>query len=75
MCDVEEVPREHRRDVDNIRPPIRGRQDVNDVLLSSAGMRVIAAPRPEYPPAPDALALADRVVTSLDELDAVLSSI
>lgn len=34
----------------------------------AAGMRVIAVPRPEYPPEPDALALADRVLISLDEL-------
>ncbi|WP_228001106.1 HAD family hydrolase [Nocardia australiensis] len=34
----------------------------------AAGMRVIAAPRPEYPPAPDALALADDVIDGLDEL-------
>lgn len=52
-------------------------EDSSNGLRSAhaAGMRVIAAPRPEYPPAADALALADRVVTSLDELDAVLSSI
>jgi HAD superfamily hydrolase (TIGR01509 family) len=52
-------------------------EDSSNGLRSAhaAGMRVVAAPRPEYPPAPDALALADRVVTSLDELDAVLSSI
>ncbi|WP_433205291.1 HAD family hydrolase [Nocardia sp. CA-107356] len=34
----------------------------------AAGMRVIAAPRPEYPPAPDALALAAEVIDTLDEL-------
>ncbi|MEV6427816.1 HAD family phosphatase [Nocardia sp. NPDC051463] len=34
----------------------------------AAGMRVIAAPRPEYPPAPDALALAAHVIGGLDEL-------
>ncbi|HEX2468294.1 MAG TPA: HAD family phosphatase [Solirubrobacterales bacterium] len=35
---------------------------------NSAGMRVIAVPDPEFPSDPDALALADRVVESLDEL-------
>jgi HAD superfamily hydrolase (TIGR01509 family) len=34
----------------------------------AAGMRVIAVPHPAYPPQPDALALADRVITGLDEL-------
>ena len=31
-------------------------------------MRVIAFPNAHYPPAPDALALADVVLTSLEEL-------
>jgi HAD superfamily hydrolase (TIGR01509 family) len=34
----------------------------------AAGMRVLAFPNAHYPPAPDALALADVVVTSLAEL-------
>jgi HAD superfamily hydrolase (TIGR01509 family) len=34
----------------------------------AAGMRVVALPNPHYPPAPDALALADAVLGSLDEL-------
>jgi HAD superfamily hydrolase (TIGR01509 family) len=34
----------------------------------AAGMRVIALPNRHYPPAPDALALADAVAGSLDEL-------
>jgi HAD superfamily hydrolase (TIGR01509 family) len=34
----------------------------------AAGMRVIAIPRPEYPPEPDALAGADLVLQSLDQL-------
>ncbi|PXX58820.1 HAD superfamily hydrolase (TIGR01509 family) [Nocardia tenerifensis] len=34
----------------------------------AAGMRVIAAPRPEYPPAPDALALATHVINGLTDL-------
>jgi HAD superfamily hydrolase (TIGR01509 family) len=35
---------------------------------AAAGCAVIAAPRPEYPPAPEALALADLVIARLDEL-------
>lgn len=35
---------------------------------SAAGMRVVAIPHPAYPPDPDALALADLVIDSLDEL-------
>jgi beta-phosphoglucomutase-like phosphatase (HAD superfamily) len=38
----------------------------------AAGMRVVALPNPHYPPAPDALALADAVARSLDELDGAL---
>ncbi|MFR9752330.1 HAD family hydrolase [Nocardia sp. 004] len=38
----------------------------------AAGMRVIAAPRPEYPPAPNALALATRVISGLDDLTPAL---
>ncbi|MFI6172735.1 HAD family hydrolase [Nocardia sp. NPDC051052] len=38
----------------------------------AAGMRVIAAPRPEYPPAPDALALATHVINDLAELTPTL---
>jgi HAD superfamily hydrolase (TIGR01509 family) len=34
----------------------------------AAGMRVLAIPNRRYPPEPEALALADRVVESLDEL-------
>jgi HAD superfamily hydrolase (TIGR01509 family) len=34
----------------------------------AAGMRVLALPNEHYPPAPDALALADVVLASLDEL-------
>ncbi len=34
----------------------------------AAGMRVIAIPNPRYPPSEDALALADVVLESLDEL-------
>ncbi len=36
----------------------------------AAGMRVVAVPNRRYPPAPDALALADVTVTSLAELAA-----
>ncbi|HSO01139.1 MAG TPA: HAD family phosphatase, partial [Gaiellaceae bacterium] len=34
----------------------------------AAGMRVLALPNSHYPPAPDALALADAVLASLDDL-------
>jgi HAD superfamily hydrolase (TIGR01509 family) len=35
---------------------------------SAAGMVVVAVPHPQYPPAPDALAHADLVLGSLDDL-------
>ena len=35
----------------------------------AAGMRVVALPNPHYPPTDDELALADAVVSTLDELD------
>ena len=35
---------------------------------AAAGLRVIAVPRPEYPPDPDALARADLVLSGLDGL-------
>jgi HAD superfamily hydrolase (TIGR01509 family) len=35
----------------------------------AAGMRVIAIPNPSFPPDPDALALADVVLDSIDQLD------
>ena len=41
---------------------------------AAAGMAVIALPNGEFPPAPDALALADAVLASLDGLDAALLS-
>jgi HAD superfamily hydrolase (TIGR01509 family) len=37
---------------------------------SAAGMRLIAVPRPEYPPAPDALGAADLVLFGLQQLTA-----
>jgi len=37
---------------------------------AAAGMRVVAVPHPGFPPAPGALALADVVLSGLDELDA-----
>jgi HAD superfamily hydrolase (TIGR01509 family) len=37
---------------------------------AAAGMRVVAIPHPTFPPAPDALALADVVLGGLEELDA-----
>ena len=41
---------------------------------AAAGMHVIAIPRPQYPPAPDALAATSLVLSTLDDLtsDAVL---
>jgi beta-phosphoglucomutase-like phosphatase (HAD superfamily) len=39
---------------------------------SRAGLHVIAVPRPEFPPAPDALALADLVLDDLDEITPAL---
>jgi HAD superfamily hydrolase (TIGR01509 family) len=39
----------------------------------SAGIRVVAVPNPEFPPAPDALAEADLVVDSLDALPAAIA--
>ncbi|MFI7233422.1 HAD family hydrolase [Nonomuraea angiospora] len=49
-------------------------EDSSNGLRSAhaAGMRVIAVPHPHYPPAPDALALAWRVLPGLDELTADL---
>ncbi|MFG1941434.1 HAD family hydrolase [Nonomuraea sp. NPDC048826] len=49
-------------------------EDSSNGLRSAdaAGMRVIAVPHPRYPPAPDALALAWRVVDDLDALTADL---
>jgi HAD superfamily hydrolase (TIGR01509 family) len=46
-------------------------EDSSNGLRSAraAGMRVVAVPRPEYPPQADALALAERVVAHLDDLD------
>ncbi|MFI7706615.1 HAD family hydrolase [Nonomuraea sp. NPDC049480] len=45
-------------------------EDSSNGLRSAhaAGMRVIAIPHPRYPPAPDALALAWRVLPNLDAL-------
>lgn len=36
---------------------------------AAAGMRVVAVPRPDYPPGSDALSLADAVLSSLAELN------
>lgn len=49
-------------------------EDSSNGLRSAhaAGMRVIAAPRPEYPPASDALALATHIITDLTELTPTL---
>ncbi|MCF6473702.1 HAD family phosphatase [Nonomuraea sp. MG754425] len=49
-------------------------EDSSNGLRSAhaAGMRVIAVPHPRYPPAPDALALAWRVLPGLDALTADL---
>jgi HAD superfamily hydrolase (TIGR01509 family) len=49
-------------------------EDSHNGILSarSAGMAVIAIPNDEFPPGDEALAAADRVLTSLDELTAEL---
>ncbi|MEV4114275.1 HAD family phosphatase [Nonomuraea sp. NPDC049695] len=49
-------------------------EDSSNGLRSAhaAGMRVIAVPHPRYPPAPDALALAGRVLPDLDALTSEL---
>jgi len=39
---------------------------------SAAGMHVIAIPNPHYPPAPEALALADRVLDTITDLPAAI---
>ncbi len=39
---------------------------------AAAGLRVVAVPNPHFPPAPDALALADAVVAGLDDLTPAL---
>jgi HAD superfamily hydrolase (TIGR01509 family) len=53
-------------------PPARcaAVEDSENGILSAkeAGMRVLAIPNPHYPPAEDALAAADDVLGSLDEL-------
>ena len=41
----------------------------------SAGMRVIAVPRPDFPPSAEALELADAVLGSLGELEPALSEL
>jgi HAD superfamily hydrolase (TIGR01509 family) len=47
-------------------------EDSSNGLLSAAaaGLLVVAVPHPRYPPAPDALARAGLVLTSLDDLTA-----
>jgi HAD superfamily hydrolase (TIGR01509 family) len=49
-------------------------EDSSNGLRSAAGagMAVVAVPHPKYPPDPDALALANRVLHTLDELTADL---
>jgi HAD superfamily hydrolase (TIGR01509 family) len=48
----------------------------NGILsASAAGMRAIAAPRPEFPPSAEALEAADATLGSLSELPAVLDRI
>ena len=37
---------------------------------AAAGLAVVAVPNPHFPPEPDAVALADVVLDSLDELTA-----
>jgi beta-phosphoglucomutase-like phosphatase (HAD superfamily) len=49
-------------------------EDSSNGLRSAAAaqLRVIAVPNPDFPPAEDALALADVVVYSLDDITAQL---
>jgi HAD superfamily hydrolase (TIGR01509 family) len=42
---------------------------------SAAGMRVVAVPRPDFPPSPEALRVADVVLASLTELEAALGNL
>ena len=41
----------------------------------SAGMRVIAVPRPDFPPDAEALVLADAVLNTLGKLDCALDEL
>jgi beta-phosphoglucomutase-like phosphatase (HAD superfamily) len=42
---------------------------------SAAGMRVVAIPRPDFPPSAEALGVADAVIDSLAELEPGLDSL
>jgi len=42
---------------------------------SAAGMRVVAVPRPDFPPSGEALRAADAVLASLTELEATLDAL
>jgi HAD superfamily hydrolase (TIGR01509 family) len=42
---------------------------------SAAGMRVVAVPRPDFPPSAEALRVADAVLTSLGELEPALDEL
>ncbi len=42
---------------------------------SAAGMRVVAVPRPDFPPSAEALSVADAVLDSLAELEATLGEL
>ncbi len=41
----------------------------------AASMRVIAVPRPDFPPSPEALQLADATLDSLSELEPTLDKL
>jgi beta-phosphoglucomutase-like phosphatase (HAD superfamily) len=48
----------------------------NGILsASAAGMRVVAVPRPDFPPSAQALRVADAVLDSLAELEAAVDEL
>jgi len=65
---------EAARRLDVVPEGCAGVEDSTNGIRSarSAGMRVIAVPRPDFPPSAEALRLADAVLDSLRELEPVL---